>query len=99
MDKAKNRYIGSDFNSFLEEENLVVEAEAVALKRILSWQILQEMKKKKISKTQMASKMRTSRAAVDRLLDPTNTSLTLKNLEKVAHALNKTVKVEFCSAT
>lgn len=96
MKKLSNKYIGSNFDDFLKEESILINAEATALKRILTWQISQEMKKKKISKTQMAGKMKTSRAAVDRLLDPTNTSLTLKNLEKIAHVLNKTVKVELC---
>lgn len=91
--KDNNKYIGGSFDEFLEDEGLLIHAESVALKRVLVWQILKEMKKKKMTKAKMAKKMRTSRAAVDRLLDPERGSLTLKSLEKVAHTLDKEVRI------
>lgn len=94
MNKLNNKHLGGEFDAFLSEEELIAEVEAIALKKVLAWQIDEEMKKQNINKTQMARKMRTSRAAVDRLLDPSNPSLTLKNLERAAHALQKEVRVE-----
>jgi antitoxin HicB len=93
MDK---KYIGSSFSSFLEEENIGAEVEARAMKRILAWQLVEEMKRQNISKTDMARKMKTSRAAIDRLLDPDNSSLTLNNMEKAAFAINKKLRIELC---
>jgi hypothetical protein len=70
------------------------ETEAAAIKRIIAYQIEQEMKQANLSKTAMAEKMRTSRTALDRLLDPTNVSVTLQTLERVALALGKSLKIE-----
>ena len=91
----KNKNIGSDFDDFLKEENLLADAEATAVKRAIAFQVQKIMAKKKISKSTLASKMRTSRIAVDRLLNPLNTSVTLKTLEDVSLALNKKLKIEF----
>jgi transcriptional regulator with XRE-family HTH domain len=68
--------------------------QAVAIKRVIAYQIAEEMKKKKLSKTQMASRMKTSRAALERLLDPENASITLITLERAASALGKKLKVQ-----
>lgn len=89
-----NKHIGSDFDSFLDEENLRVEVESAAIKRIIAWQIESAMKQAKISKTAMARKMNTSRTSVERLLDPSNVSVTLQTLEKAALALGKSLKIE-----
>ncbi len=89
-----NRHTGSDFDSFLDEENLRVEVESAAIKRIIAWQIESAMKQAKISKTAMARKMNTSRTSVERLLDPSNVSVTLQTLEKAALALGKSLKIE-----
>ena len=91
---SNNKHIGSNFDEFLNENNIATEVEAVATKRILAWQIKQGMEQLKITKNEMAKRMSTSRAVVDRLLDPANLSLTLKNLEKVASVLNKTVIIQ-----
>jgi len=91
---AKNKYIGSDFDDFLEEEGIRGEVETVALKKVIAWQFLKEMKKSHITKTMMARKMHTSRSAVDRLFDPGNESMTLQTLNKAATALGKKLKVE-----
>lgn len=89
------KHIGSSFDSFLEDESLLVETEALALKKVISWQLEQAIKKIRITKTEMAKRMHTSRIAVDRLLDPTNTSVTLKSLERAAVAVGKKIHLEF----
>lgn len=86
-------HIGSDFDDFLKEEELDT-ANIVAIKRVIAYQIAEEMKKKKLSKTQMASRMKTSRAALERLLDPENASITLITLERAASAVGKKLKVQ-----
>lgn len=89
------QYLGSDFDDFLEEEGLLAEVEAVAVKRVVAYQISELMKEMNLSKTAMARRMETSRAALDRLLDPSNESVTLHTLERAALALGKRLRVEF----
>jgi antitoxin HicB len=89
------KHIGSNFDDFLKEENLYEQAQAVAIKRVIAYQIAEEMKKKKLSKTEMANRMKTSRAALERLLDPDNASITLVTLERAASALGKKLTVQF----
>jgi antitoxin HicB len=91
MKKARR---GSSFDDFLEEEGLRAETEAAAIKRVIAYQIEMEMKKAKLSKSELAEKMCTSRSALDRLLDPENVSITLQTLERVALALGKNLKIE-----
>lgn len=88
------KHLGSPFDDFLREEQMLEAAEAVAAKRVIAYQIAQEMKRRKLTKTQMASRMRTSRAALERLLDPMNASVSLATLERAALALDKKLKVE-----
>jgi len=88
------KHIGSKFDDFLKEENLLEQVQAAAVKRVVAYQIAQEMKLKKLTKTEMASRMKTSRAALERLLDPDNASITLFTLERAASALGKKLKVE-----
>ena len=90
-----NKHIGSSFDDFLEEEGLLAETEAVAIKRVIAYQVDQLMKTQKLSKVAMARKMNTSRSALDRLLDPYNTSITLQTLESAAHAIGKRLRIEF----
>ncbi|MDU9048428.1 MAG: XRE family transcriptional regulator [Candidatus Electrothrix sp. Rat3] len=90
-----NKHIGSSFDDFLEEEGLLAETEAVAIKRVIAYQVNQTMKAQKLSKVAMAQKMNTSRSALDRLLDPKNTSITLQTLERAAHAVGKRLRIEF----
>jgi antitoxin HicB len=92
-----HKNIGSNFDDFLKEEKIFNEAEAIAIKRVIAYQIQQELKKKHISKTVVAEKMHTSRSSLERLLDPTNTGVTLKSLVKLAHVLGK--KLYFSIAT
>ena len=94
MTATTNQHLGSDFEDFLADEGLLGGANALAVKRVLAWQIEQAMKEKKISKSRMAELMHTSRAALDRLLDTTDASLTLATLTKAANALGKRVDVQ-----
>jgi DNA-binding Xre family transcriptional regulator len=86
--------LGSDFDDFLAEEGMLEEVTAVAVKRVIAWQIEQEMKAQKMTKTAMAKKMRTSRASLNRLLDENDTSLTLTTLAGAAAALGRRIKLE-----
>lgn len=89
-----NRHIGSDFDSFLEKDGLKDEVVAAAIKRVIAWQLAQTMKKKHISKTEMANRMQTSRAVVNRLLDEEDTSVTLATLARASVAVGASLKIE-----
>jgi antitoxin HicB len=88
------KHIGSNFDDFIKEENLFEQVQAAAVKRVIAYQITEEMKRNKLTKTEMASRMKTSRAALERLLDPDNVSITLITMERAASALGKQLKVE-----
>lgn len=86
--------IGSSFDDLHEQTGDSAEVNAVAIKRVAAWQVSQKMENEKISKTRMAELMDTSRSALDRLLDPTNTLVTLHTLDNAAKAIGKTLHVE-----
>lgn len=88
-----NKHIGSDFDDFLRDEGILDDAEAVAAKRVIAFQIAQEMEKADISQSELARRMKTSRSAVERLLDPANPSVALQTLERAASAVGKRLKV------
>jgi hypothetical protein len=90
----KNKHVGSAFDDFLQEEGLLAEAEATAVKRILARQIEKDMAASKLTKSTLARRMRTSRSALDRLLDPKNASVTLLTLQSAAMALGRKLKVQ-----
>lgn len=94
----KHEHIGSDFDKFLDEEGLRAEVQALAVKKPLAIKIAKLMRKEKLTKDTLAKRMKTSRAALDRLLDPSNPSVTLATLGKVAYALKCTLRVEFVEA-
>ena len=89
-----NRHVGSSFDEFLADETMLEEGASVAIKRVIAWQIAQEMKAQNLTKTALAAKMNTSRAALNRLLDENDTSLTLTTLTSAAKALGKNVHIE-----
>ena len=89
------KHIGSNFDDFMQEEQLLHTVEAAAVKRVIAFQIAREMKRRKLTKTEMANRMKTSRAGVERLLDPANSSVTLSTLERAASALGKRLRLEF----
>jgi antitoxin HicB len=86
--------IGSSFDDYLKDEAMLEEATAVAMKRVISWQITQEMKSQQLTKTALAKRMHTSRAALNRLLDENDSSLTLTTLASAAAALGKKVNLQ-----
>ena len=90
--------IGGNFDDFLMEEAMHEEATAVALKRVIAWQIAEEMKAQHITKTELARRMHTSRAALNRLLDDQDSSLTLTTLASAAAALGKKVNIGLATA-
>jgi DNA-binding Xre family transcriptional regulator len=89
-----NPAIGSNFDDFLAEEGLLAEVEAVAVKRVIAYQIEQMMTAQNLTKTAMAERMNTSRAALNRLLDPENPSVTLQTIERAATVLGKRLQIE-----
>lgn len=90
--------IGGSFDDFLQEEAILEDATAVALKRVIAWQIGEEMKAQNMTKTELAKRMHTSRAALNRLLDEADPSLTLTTLASAAAALGKKVNIQLAAA-
>lgn len=90
----QRKNIGTDFEDFLREEDLLDDVTAVAVKRYIAFQVSQKMVAEKLTKAEMARRMATSRAALDRLLDPDNASVTLQTLQSAAQALGGRLKVE-----
>ena len=88
------RNIGSDFDTFLEDEGLLEETTATAVKRVIAYQIAEKMAEDKLTKAEMARRMDTSRSALDRLLDPDNSSVTLQTLQSAVQALGGRLKIE-----
>ena len=80
----KNKHIGTDFSDFLKEDGIYEETNDIAIKRVIAYQLEQEMKAQNITKTRMAKMMNTSRAVVNRLLNPDNSSLTLSTVKRSA---------------
>ncbi len=95
--KARN-HSGSTFDSFLEQEGIREEVEAVAIKRVLAWQLEQAMQEQQKTKQAMAKQLHTSRSQLDRLLDPQNVSVTLDTITRAARALGKRVIIRVTDA-
>jgi antitoxin HicB len=91
---SDNSHVGSTFESFLEEEGMAEETTAAAIKRVLAWQITEAMKAQGISKNQMAKRMHTSRAYLDRFLDPANDKVQLDTLQRAAAAVGRKLRLE-----
>ncbi len=89
--RKRTDHSGSSFDSFLEKEGIREEVKAVAIKRVLAWQLEQAMQKQQKTKQAMARQLRTSRSQLDRLLDPGNASVTLDTIARAARALGKRV--------
>lgn len=90
---SDTRLVGSEFDEYLKEEGLLDEAERVAIKRVIAYQVDQFMLNQGLSKSEMARRMHTSRASLDRLLDPENGSVTLQTLERAARALGRRLHI------
>jgi antitoxin HicB len=94
MTKKKNPNRGSSLEDFLAEDGRLDEATAVAIKRVVAWQIAQEMERTGMNKTQLAEKLGTNRTQVNRLLDPDNDGVTLRTLQRAADAVGRKLRVE-----
>jgi len=94
----KNKHRGSDLRDLLREEGVLEAVEARSIKRALALQLAQLATEQALTKSEMAVRMKTSRAAVDRLLDASNPSVTLTTLGKAARALGRKVKIELVPA-
>jgi predicted XRE-type DNA-binding protein len=90
----KNNAIGSSFDDFLTEESISEEVEAGAIKKIIAYQLQEAIEREHLSRTALAIRLETSRAAVNRLLDPENESITLLTLKKAANVLGKKLRLE-----
>jgi DNA-binding phage protein len=88
------RNIGSDFDAFLEEEGLLEETTVRAVKRYIAYRLAERMSEARLSKSEMARRMDTSRSALERLLDPDNPSVTLQTLQSAVQALGGRLKIE-----
>jgi antitoxin HicB len=92
--KKKSPHHGSTLDSFLKEEGVLKEFRAAAIKEVIAWQIGEAMKDKRLSKNKMAALMQTSRAQLDRLLDPEQGNVTLDTLHRAAHVLGRELRIE-----
>ena len=91
MSSARN---GSTFTTFLDEEGIRDEVEAVAVKRVLAWQLDEARREQNLSKTELATRMHTSRSQIDRLLDPDNTQVQLDTIQKATVALGRKIVID-----
>jgi len=89
-----HKNIGSNLDDFLQEEGILAEVERAAIKEVVASQILNLMSEQKISKVEMSRRMGTSRSALDRLLDPSNVSVSLKTLDKAASSLGRKLNIQ-----
>lgn len=90
----KQSNIGSSFDDFLEEDGLLQTCQEMALKEILADQVKAAMDQQGLNKTTMAKRMNTSRRALDRLLDPQNTGVTLQTMQRAAHAVGRKLTLQ-----
>ncbi len=91
---ADNRYRGSTLDSFLEEDGILAETQAKAIKEVIAWQLGEAMRQRGISKSGLARLMRTSRTQVDRVLDPENGNVTIETLQKAAAVVGRRVELQ-----
>jgi len=90
----KKKNLGSTFDSWLREEGLYETVSVTAIKRVVARQVEAAMRQKGLTKVEMARRMRTSRSALDRLLDPDNDAITLTTLQKAAAVVGRQVRLE-----
>ena len=87
------KHMGSSIDDFLKEEGIFEETQAQAIKEVVAWQLAEAMRKKKISKSKLATLLKTSRSQVDRLLDPKN-DITLSSLQRAAALVGRRVSIQ-----
>ena len=93
-DTPENPHWGSTLDSFLEEEGMREQATAAAIKQVIAWQLTEEMKRKHITKKRLAELMNTSRAQIDRILDPEKGNVTIETLQRAATLLGRQIRLE-----
>ena len=96
--KGKIDHTGSTFDSFLDEEGIREEVEAVAIKRVIAWEFKRAMRQQRKTKLEMAQELHTSRSQLDRLLDPTNIAISLETLARAAQVLGKHLHITLSDA-
>jgi antitoxin HicB len=96
--KASFDHTGSTFDSFLEEEGILDDVNAVAIKRVIAWQLSEAMKAGHVTKKAMAERLGTSRSQLDRLLDPENSAVHLDTIARAARAVGKRLRIEMVDA-
>jgi antitoxin HicB len=89
-----NKHQGSTLDSFLEQEGVREKFEAAAIKEVIAWQLSEAMREKNLSKKKMAELMNTSRAQLDRLLDPAKGNVTLDTIQKAAAIVGRQLHIE-----
>lgn len=92
--KLNKKHLGSTIEEWLEEEGILEETTNSATKSVLAWQLAQEMKKRKLTRIKMAAAMKTSRAQLDRVLDPKSGNVTIETLQRAAKAVGRKLRVE-----
>lgn len=89
-----NKHIGSSLDAFLEHQGILETSNAEAIKRVIAWKLQQAIDSQQLTKTELAKQMQTSRAAVNRILDPTYTGNSLESLERAAKAANMRLTID-----
>ena len=97
--EKRNPYLGSSVDDFFAADGLLEEIEAAAIKRVIALELQLELDRKQMTKTELARRLDTSRSQLDRILDPSNESITLNTLMKAAALLGKRLHVSLESAT
>ena len=92
--KNRNPRHGSSRDELLDEDGVLQEFQAVAIKEVIAWQLQKAMEERKLSKNKMAELMQTSRAQLDRLLDPTAGNVTIESLQRAASVLGRSIRLE-----
>lgn len=94
MSKARDPHLGSTLDDFLREEGVYEEVTTAAIKEVIAWQLGEEMRKKRITKKRLAELMHTSRAQIDRILDPEKGNVTIETLQRAASLLGRQLRLE-----
>lgn len=81
-------------DDFLKNEGKLEEFEAVAIKEVLAWQIVEAMKAQKLSRKRLAERMKTSRSQIRRLLDPKDGNVTITTLQRAAKMVGRSLRLE-----
>ena len=93
-DRKPNRHRGSSLDDFLEQEGVLPEFQARAIKEVIAWQLAEAMKERGLSKAALARLMHTSRTQVDRVLDPANGNVTIETLQRAAELVGRRLQLE-----